>query len=74
MRRGVVLETRYFYFTTLNFSDTGWENPMKFFKKHCALILFVASILCMAAGFMLQEHKMMFSYAVVVCLSCMGIG
>ncbi len=42
--------------------------------KYISWILLAASLGSLVVGCMLGEHSMMLSYAVIVCLNCMGIG
>jgi len=47
---------------------------MSFFKKHIALFLLILSIVFFIAGIKLDEPGMILSYAIRICLGCIGIG
>lgn len=38
------------------------------------VVLLAAALSAVGVGLFSREHHMLFSYAVIVCLSCMGIG
>ncbi|MEI6127200.1 MAG: hypothetical protein WCQ99_11675 [Pseudomonadota bacterium] len=46
---------------------------MNFIIKYLPQIFFFAAVCCFVIGLMLDAPGMMFSYAIVVCLSCIGI-
>jgi hypothetical protein len=43
-------------------------------KRYAPAFAALASALLLAAGILAGQHSMILSYAVVVCLSCIGIG
>ena len=50
------------------------ETIMNFFKRHLPKFFLVASVLLLISGLLAGEHNMFFTYAIVICLSCIGIG
>ncbi len=47
---------------------------MQFTKKHLAAIIAAVSVALFIVGITMGHHNMIMSYAIVVCLSCIGIG
>lgn len=47
---------------------------MRFLKRYASQVLLVASALMLFGGMYLGEHSMFFTYAIVICLNCIGIG
>lgn len=43
-------------------------------RRYISVIILAAALLCIGIGFVQAEHKMIFSHAIVVCLSCIGLG
>jgi len=43
-------------------------------RRYSAVIILTAALLCIGIGLAQSEHKMIFSHAIVVCLSCIGLG
>jgi len=50
------------------------ETSMNFFKRHLPKFFLAASVLLLVGGLLAGEHNMFFTYAIVICLSCIGIG
>jgi hypothetical protein len=50
------------------------ENDMVFFKRHLPKIFLAAAALMLFGGLYAGEHNMFFTYAIVICLNCIGIG
>ena len=47
---------------------------MNFFKRHLPKFFLVAAACMLIGGLYAGEHNMFFTYAIVICLSCIGIG
>jgi len=47
---------------------------MGFVLRHLPKLFIGAAVCMLIAGICMGEHNMILSYAIVVCLSCMGIG
>ena len=47
---------------------------MVFFKRHLPTIFLAAAALMLFGGLFVGEHNMFFTYAIVICLNCIGIG
>lgn len=47
---------------------------MRFITKHLYKILLITALFFLIAGIIMGEHDTLFSYAIVICLNCMGIG
>lgn len=47
---------------------------MQFTKKHLPAIIAALSAALCIVGIAMGHHTMIMSYAIVVCLSCIGIG
>ena len=43
-------------------------------RRFLPLAVLAAAIVMLVSGVVIGEHTMMFSYGVIICLSCMGIG
>ena len=49
-------------------------NTMTFFKRHLPKFFLAASVMMLIGGLLAGEQNMFFTYAIVICLSCIGIG
>jgi len=49
-------------------------DNMRFLKRHASKMLLAAAVLMLAGGLAAGEHNMFFTYAIVICLNCIGIG
>jgi hypothetical protein len=47
---------------------------MTFLKRHLPKFFLAAAVLMLIGGLLAGEHNMFFTYAIVICLSCIGIG
>jgi len=47
---------------------------MKLFIRHLPKIVTIVMASALVAGILMKEFEMAFSYAIVICLSCMGLG
>jgi hypothetical protein len=47
---------------------------MGFFKRHLPKLFLAAAVVLLIGGLYAGEHDMFFTYAIVICLSCIGIG
>ena len=47
---------------------------MDFLKRHLPKIFLAAAALMLFSGLYAGEHNMFFTYAIVICLNCIGIG
>jgi len=47
---------------------------MTFLKRHLPKFFLAAAVLLLIGGLLFGEHNMFFTYAIVICLSCIGIG
>ena len=47
---------------------------MSFLKRHLPKFFLAASVLLLIGGLYAGEQNMFFTYAIVICLSCIGIG
>ncbi|MFC1590986.1 hypothetical protein ACFL43_00525 [Thermodesulfobacteriota bacterium] len=47
---------------------------MNFIMRHISEIIIIVALFCIVMGVVLGEHMTLLTYAVVVCLSCIGIG
>jgi len=50
------------------------KNIMTFFKRHLPKFFLTGAVLLLVGGLLVGEHNMFFTYAIVICLSCIGIG
>lgn len=50
------------------------NDSMRFLKRHASKVLLAAAGLMLAGGLFAGEPNMFFTYAIVVCLNCIGIG
>jgi hypothetical protein len=50
------------------------KNDMVLFKRHLPKIFLAAAALMLFGGLLAGEHNMFFTYAIVICLNCIGIG
>jgi len=50
------------------------KNIMTFFKRHLPKFFLAISVVLLIGGMLAGEHNMFFTYAIVICLSCIGIG
>lgn len=49
-------------------------KTMTFLKRHLPKFFLAASVLLLIGGLLAGEQNMFFTYAIVICLSCIGIG
>jgi len=49
-------------------------DGMRFLKRHAPQVFLAAAALMLFGGLYLGEHNMFFTYAIVICLNCIGIG
>jgi hypothetical protein len=49
-------------------------KTMRFIKRHATKIFFAAAVLMLLGGLIAGEHNRFFTYAIVICLDCIGIG
>ncbi len=49
-------------------------KTMLFIKRHAAKFLFAVAALMLLGGLTAGEHNRFFTYAIVICLDCIGIG
>jgi len=47
---------------------------MRFLKRHVSKLFLAAAVLSLLGGLLAGEHNMFFTYAIVICLNCIGIG
>ena len=50
------------------------HSIIRAFRRIVPLAVLAAAVTMLVSGIMIGEHNMMFSYGVIICLSCMGIG
>ena len=50
------------------------KKDMVFLKRHLPKIFLAAAALMLFGGLYYGEHNMFFTYAIVICLNCIGIG
>lgn len=47
---------------------------MPFLKRNASKLFLAAAVLALLGGLVAGEHNMFFTYAIVICLNCIGIG
>ncbi|MCX8044486.1 MAG: hypothetical protein N3B18_10215 [Desulfobacterota bacterium] len=50
------------------------KNFKNYVQHYAPWYIAVGAIMAIAAGIAIDEHHMIFSYAIVVCLNCIGLG